>query len=303
MNVFASTTFAQLNSKATEIVDVMLNYGLAKIELGSIHCYESEVTSKLLAEPAQYLVHNYFPAPKKPFVVNIASLNDGIRQMSVEHILNSITFCKQIGASLYTFHPGFLSDPEGTTTYETNFDFRFRSEKPRSGAYELAFQRFIDAVGTITSHARSAGVQVAVESEGSVSKKDYLLLQRPEEFDRFFAAVPDPIVGINLNLGHLHLAANAFGFAHFELIDQIAYRIVAIEVSHNEGMEDEHRPLVEKAWYWAVVRDSRFFHVPVILETRKTSIETVRQMVCWLESERRPTSENTKSCLIPDAIS
>ena len=33
--------------------------------------------------------------------------------MSLQHIKKSILFCKKINAKLYTFHPGFLSDPDG----------------------------------------------------------------------------------------------------------------------------------------------------------------------------------------------
>lgn len=286
MTVFASTTFAEINSRATEIIRLMMAHGLNQIEIGSIHCYEDSLVDKLSKVPARFLVHNYFPPPKEPFVVNVASLNEQIRQRSIEHILSSITFCAEIGATLYTFHPGFLSDPDGPSTLSSNYDFRFRSEKLCSDMYEAAFERFIDAVYLIVAHARSLGVQVAVESQGSVSKRAHVFLQAPDEFDFFLSRVPDPSIGINLNLGHLNLAANVFGFDRLELVSRISRRIVAMEVSHNEGVEDEHRPLVDGAWYWSVVSDPKFSHVPVILECRDTSIDTVRQLVRRLEIER-----------------
>ena len=38
----------------------------------------------------EYLVHNYFPIPKHSFVLNIASLDDEIRKMSINHIKKAI---------------------------------------------------------------------------------------------------------------------------------------------------------------------------------------------------------------------
>ena len=286
MTVFASTTFAEVDSKATEIVALMLTHGLNRIEIGSIHCYEDDLIDNLSKAPAQFLVHNYFPAPKKSFVVNIASPDEQLRQRSIEHILNSITFCAEIGATLYTFHPGFLSDPDGASYSPANYDFRFRPEKLQSDAYKVAFERFIDAVHLITPHARSLGVRVAVESQGSVAQREHVFLQTPDEFDSFLSEVPDSFVGVNLNLGHLNLASNVFGFDRLDLIRRISHRIVAMEVSHNEGKEDEHRPLIEGAWYWSVVSDPELSHVRVILECRDTSIDTVRRIVRRLETER-----------------
>lgn len=295
MNVFASTTFSALNSKASEVVDLMLTHGLYRIELGSIHCYERDLADALRKKPAEFLVHNYFPPPKDPFVINIASPDDELREKSIRHILDSITFCKAIGARLYTFHPGFLSDPDGPSSSPSNYDFRFRAERLHARAYKLAFSRFIEACRIIAAHARSAGVQVAVESQGSVSRKEQLLLQTPEEFKVFFAEISDPVVGINLNLGHLNLAANAFGFGRFALIERVADRIAGMEISHNEGVEDEHRPLIEGAWYWSVVGNPGLSHVPVILECRDTSVDTIQRVVRRLEAERLSSCSSQKA--------
>jgi sugar phosphate isomerase/epimerase len=196
----------------------------------------------------------------------------------------SITVAAKLGARLYTVHPGFLGDPTSASGSPTNYDFVFGVDEARAENYEKAFERFVAGARILADHARSLGVRVAVESEGSVSKRRHLLLQAPEEFARFFAALPDPVVGINLNIGHLNLAANAFGFDRFSFIDRIAHRVMAIEISHNEGAEDEHRPPVAGAWYWPIVGDPRFARVPIILECRDTPIEVVCESVSRLKA-------------------
>lgn len=285
MPIFASTTFAPLGSRVTDVLGLMLEHGLHRIELGSTHCYEDGLLERLRRTGVEYLLHNYFPPPVQPFVLNLASLDDAIRQRSVEHALASITFASRLDARLYTVHPGFLADPVSASRSKTNYDFLFGVGEPGAGDYERAFEKFVASVQVLAEHARAMGVQVAIESEGSVSKRQHLLFQAPEEFERFFGALPDPVVGINLNIGHLNLAANAFGFDRLGLIDRIAHRVMAIEISHNEGAEDEHRPLVAGAWYWSIVRDPRFARVPIILECRDSTIEAICESVGNLEAE------------------
>jgi len=284
VSVFVSTTFAPLDSRLTEVVDALLAAGVRRIELGSTHCYEGGLGEALEKRPAEYLVHNYCPAPREPFVVNIASLDAAVRARSLAHIVESLEFCARIGARLYTFHPGFLSDPEGPSQSTSNHDFRFRSVEGRD--YERAWAHFVEGCRSIAVEARARGVRVAVETQGAVARREELLLQRPGEMRRLFAEVADAGVEINLNLAHLALAANAFGFERAELVDVAARRLAAVEVSHNEGVHDEHRPLVDGAWYWSVIRAAELRAVPIILETRDTPLATIVACATAMEAAR-----------------
>ena len=55
-------------------------------------------------------LHNYFPPPKKPFVLNLASLDKNISKKSYNHIIKAINLCKNLGTQFYSFHAGFLCD-------------------------------------------------------------------------------------------------------------------------------------------------------------------------------------------------
>ena len=41
------------------------------------------------------------------------------------------------------------------------------------------------SIDSIVNYARQKNVTIAIETEGSVSKKDHLLLQEPKEFENF----------------------------------------------------------------------------------------------------------------------
>ena len=56
-------------------------------------------------------VHNYFPPPKNPFVINLASDNKEILNKSITHIKKSILLVKKLGGDTYSFHAGFRVDP------------------------------------------------------------------------------------------------------------------------------------------------------------------------------------------------
>ena len=43
--------------------------------------------------------------------------NKLILEKSLDHIFKSIDFCYNIGSKLYTFHPGFIADPEKPNHY------------------------------------------------------------------------------------------------------------------------------------------------------------------------------------------
>jgi len=57
-----------------------------------------------------YRCHNYFPPPKQPFVLNLASLNDETFQMSFDHLKKVIALSNRLGADKFAFHAGFFID-------------------------------------------------------------------------------------------------------------------------------------------------------------------------------------------------
>lgn len=279
-NLFISTTFAPDNSKISEVLELCAGHGLKNLELGSNHCYEPEFVNIIKSFACQYeqsnfLVHNYFPIPKESFVLNIASLDEEIRKKSIQHIFKAIDFCREIGAKLYTFHPGFLTDPKGASQEAGNYDFRFDEQQLFLEKYQQAFGRMIESIRKVVDYAKNKQVKIAIETEGSISKKDHLLMQRPEEYQRFFQHFSPEDIGINLNLGHLILASKAFSFEQKDFVDLVAPYVVAMELSHNQGINDDHLPLKEEAWYWSIIADPRFTDAYKIVETRNTSIKDI----------------------------
>lgn len=273
-NIFVSTTFAKDNTKLSDVISECYNAGINNVELGSNHCYEK--TYDFLNQfPLNYLIHNYFPIPKDSFVINIASFDSDIREKSLKHIFNAIDFCESINSKLYTFHPGFLTDPKGSNIVQDNYDFQWNDEKLDISNYDKALNLMYGSLDEIIEYAITKKINIAIESEGAIAKKDHLLMQNPEEYANFINRYDNSEICINLNIGHLNLASRAFDFSPFEFVDLIENYIIAMELSHNNGVNDDHLPLEEDGWYWDIILDSRFDKAFKILEFRNTPINKI----------------------------
>ena len=276
-NLYVSTTFIKDGKKIKMALDILKSAGVENVEIGSNHAYESNY-NYIKNYKFNFLIHNYFPVPKKDFVINIASLSKKIRERSINQIKRSIEFYKKINAKIYTFHPGFIGDPLRANRNKKNYDFIWKKKNIKD-QYLLAYNQMILSLKKIVNFAKKKDVKIAIETEGSFKKRNFLLLQRPEEYKNLFKFFSPKDIGINLNIGHLNLASNAFSFSKSKFVDMIKPYIVAIELSHNNGIEDQHLPLKKNQWYWKIINDPDFSEMYKILEFRNTSIEKIKQVI------------------------
>ena len=280
-NLYVSTTFIKDGKKIKMALDILKSAGVENVEIGSSHAYESNY-NYIKNYKFNFLIHNYFPVPKKDFVINIASLSKKIRERSINQIKRSIEFYKKINAKIYTFHPGFIGDPLRANRNKKNYDFIWKKKNIKD-QYLLAYNQMILSLKKIVNFAKKKDVKIAIETEGSFKKRNFLLLQRPEEYKNLFKFFSPKDIGINLNIGHLNLASNAFSFSKSKFVDMLKPYIVAIELSHNNGIEDQHLPLKKNEWYWEIINDPDFAKIYKILEFRNCNINKIKESIDLLK--------------------
>ncbi|MDA7803422.1 sugar phosphate isomerase/epimerase [Crocinitomix sp.] len=109
--IYVSSACVKNNSIA-DSVEQLAKEGFLNIELsGGTQFYEGfeKDLLKLRAKyNLNYLCHNYFPPPETAFVVNVASLDKEIVEMSLKHLKKAILLTKKLGATKFGFHAGFL---------------------------------------------------------------------------------------------------------------------------------------------------------------------------------------------------
>ena len=289
MILYISTTFISDNKTLIDALRLCQKAGINSVEIGSNHCYESNY-DYIKDFPFKYLVHNYFPIPRDSFVLNIASIVTNIRARSIQHIKKAIEFCNKIGAELYTFHPGFLTDPHGANLSIKNYDFQWDDTQLNNVNYEQAKMNMYLALDEVVKYAQSRKISIAIETEGSLNKKNHLLMQRPDEYEEFMAKYSSSDIGMNLNIGHLNLAAKAFQFEREDFVDLIKDYIVAMELSHNDGIEDQHLPLQPNSWYWNLIFDPCLENAYKILEFRNTQISGIVKNIHMIQEKENAVS-------------
>ncbi len=294
--IFVSTTFSkQKKSNLQNVLNQLDNLEIDGIEIGSTHNYETKQNYKKIIsknKKKKIFVHNFFPpSENENFVLNIASSDISIKKNSLDMIISNIDFCKDIGAQLYTIHPGFLSLPVPKTDFNKNnydFDFDTNSVSKRSDAFDI----MLKSLKKISNYAKKKQINIAIETEGSNQKHSYLIMQEPKEYKKLFKEIPEKLF-VNFNLPHSYFASSYFNFSMKNFIKFLNNRIIAVEISDNDGFNDEHKPLSIRSKYLPFLN---LFNqnLPIILEFRNAKLSDIKNSINLLKKYNEKKRNNFK---------
>jgi len=276
MQIYLSTTFhGNTATDIEEVLDLLDGIKIDGIELGSTHVYRSGLLDVIEKNWKKSIVtHNFFPPSENlNFVMNIASVNDDIRNQSIAHAKYCIEFASDIGASVYTLHPGFMATPDISKISGKTYDFYFREERVDKN---IAFDNMSESLSLLIEEAKINRIKLAIETEGSVTEPGVLLMETMTEYNNLFALFPEDIY-LNLNLAHTRLASIEHKYNIDDLIKCYYDKIVLVEISHNNGQIDQHLPLTDNSYifdYLPLLPD-----VPHILEFRNASVDQINSSI------------------------
>jgi sugar phosphate isomerase/epimerase len=265
MSIYVSTSCLSSKYNYSQILDAYSNLGIKNVELGVCKDPTLDVAKLIKKHDFNYIVHHYFPPPKEPFIVNLASPDKQILRKSIDQMKNSIDFCVDFNINFFSFHAGFRVDP--------NINLKFNFNKIPE--YETSFDTFKESVEKIVDYAERRSVKVAIEnnvlSEYNLvdGRNKLLLMCELWEFERLFKEIPSKNLGVLLDIGHLKVTSNLLKFDANEFIYKLKDKIFAVHVHENNGRVDEHRCLKEGDWTLDIV--NRYFKnkdVPIVLECK-----------------------------------
>ena len=106
---------ACIKSKSiVEAVRQIAEFGFCNIELSGgtkyFKGYESGLISLKKEYNLNYQLHNYFPPPKKHFMLNLCSNDNEIQERSMKLCKEAIRLSNILGGKKYGIHAGFLID-------------------------------------------------------------------------------------------------------------------------------------------------------------------------------------------------
>ena len=282
--VYASTAgIARHFRTLPELLASLTGAGIDRIELGWSPPHGGlELPQGLASFTARWLVHNYFPAPDQPFVLNLASQDPAILDRSREFCRQAIRLSADLGAPFYSVHCGFLAEFE-PASLGRKLDYAEICD------YERGYETFRTSLQILLLAANAAGIRLLVEPNvvapfNLIDGRNILLMMaEPREFTRLLADLPDEHLGVLLDLGHLKVTATTLGFDLMEFITAVAPAIGAFHLHDNDGTKDQHQPVDANSWALEIIRQPRFAGRFVVNEAK---FESAREMVghcIWLK--------------------
>jgi sugar phosphate isomerase/epimerase len=234
---------------AYKSVKKLINYGAKNIELSG-GTYSSDNIKKLRAykKKINFQIHNYFPPPKIPFVLNLASQNSLIAKRSFKHIETSIKKCKQIGSNYYSFHAGFLCDIKVNELGKKIVKKKLFNRKE-------SISIFLKRVKKLSILAKKNRIMLLVEnnvlSNNNLKefKSNPLLMCDPKETLKIAKQFPLN-VKLLIDVAHLKVSAKTLNFDPKDMFNKCEKYIGGYHLSDNDGKSDSNMPFSNNAWFW-----------------------------------------------------
>ena len=277
MTIYISTG-GYPNLKAEDVSKSFIEEGIFSIELSGT-TYHSDIISNLskLKEKVNFQIHNYFPPPKKPFVLNLASEDSEISKMTLSHLYHAIECCKKLNSNFYSFHAGFLCDIK-VTEIGKKVKKRFLQNREKS------INLFLERVLKISDKAKKEGIKIMIENN-VLSKKNKtefddnpFLMCNSEECLKIVNNTPEN-VKLLVDVAHLKVSSNSLNFDPIEFTKKCEKIIGGYHLSDNNGFSDTNEPFTEKSWFWDNIRSDLDYYSIEVYNQNTHELKLLKDMV------------------------
>lgn len=269
-----------------ESVMTLADAGFRNIELSGgtkyYPAYETELLELQEEYDLNYLVHNYFPPPPNPFVLNLASLNDQIYDQSIEHCNLAIELSKRLGGTKYGVHAGFLidirlNDIGKSIAYESLFDRKTALARFKN-AWDILLQA---AAGELALYIEN-NVISSTNAKTYNGNNPFLFT----DYDGYLELSSLMQFRPLLDLAHLKVSANSLGMDYNHQVDELTPLTDYIHVSNNDGLHDQHKGLTAGSDILDVIEGYDFKTQTITLEVYD-EIEGLKSCYDILERSQR----------------
>lgn len=265
------------NSKCSAIdyAKFLFEKGIVKIELSG-GLYDEDFPRKLLelrSLGAKLTLHNYIPFTKNSFVLNLASANDEIAEISFEHVKEALFWSGEVEAQYFAVHAGFLIDPKVAELGNTLHQKVLQNKSE-------ALDRFKNRVSKLSDFARQYGVSLLIENN-VITKRNLktfdanpLLLCTGNEIALFFEDL-DNKVKLLLDVGHFKVSCKTFAQEPIDELIAVRPYIGGLHLSDNNGFADTNSTFSSQSWF--INRLPRCDYT--VVEVYESNIEILRNQL------------------------
>jgi sugar phosphate isomerase/epimerase len=237
-----------------EAVRKLADDGFTAIELsGGTRPYaelENDLLSLQKEYQLSYLCHNYFPPPDKNFVVNLASLDPVIAEMSLQHLRRGIELSKKLGADKFGFHAGFLMDiPVDEVGKAIANRPLFNSEQ--------AMHQFVQLLSTLEQEAQTLKLYVENNVVSGINLQNYngvnpFFVTDEAGYNALRKHTPANLL---LDVAHLKVSCRSLGLDFEEQLRALITQTDYVHVSDNDGHTDNNKGFYKDSELWSLMAE------------------------------------------------
>lgn len=281
--VFVSSSCIRANS-VMDSIDA-LSHITKNIELSGGSSYQcDDLLDSLMTyskDEFNFLIHGYFPPPKEHFLLNFADTSE----MTREFISKSAEFTSKLCVPYYSTHAGFASD------------FTIDKNEHLVGGYNTFGMDGI-AKNVEWFYETFPSLDLALENLYPNNKDaECCFWMRPECIDEQMQK--DGRLNLLLDFGHMKISADYFSFDWVKacefLMDKYSDRIKEIHVSENEGVKDEHFPVLEDSIQLCILKnfatEINLNGINVTLEARHASLDEIAKSYDLIQTTLKDKNE------------
>jgi sugar phosphate isomerase/epimerase len=261
-----------------QILHLCYQWKINGLELSAVEDYDLSLLSQSVY-PNRYLVHNYFPPPETPFLLNLASQDEDLLKKSIDHCCRAIELSSVLGCQYYAVHAGYAYDLPTDMLGDPVKQASLSSEL--FSPYEKVYRTLLSSIRYLTNFAMVRNVRLLIENNvcpasGGDTVNKLLLMTRPEHLQRLVEDVSDKNFGLLVDVGHLKVSAVALGFDRERFIHLLSPHIMAFHLNDNDGQTDQHLPFDNTAWVLPYLR--QFPTAALTIELNRASMEQIISM-------------------------
>lgn len=250
------------------------------LEFSSNIQYQSNLVQLYLNANIEKIIHNYFPAPEKAFVLNLASSNDEVRLASIKHCMLGIDLAKVSSKRMYSVHAGFCVDP-GVSELGSKISVNSSFNK------DANLQHFFNSLEQLLIYSKERRVELLIENN-VISRQNLqkginpLLCCSGAEIIFVMEQFKDRGLKLLLDTAHLKVSCKTLGLNLLSEMEKILPYVGAVHHSDNDGDIDSNLRLDMN--YWARGFMQYFKSIPNVIEVLNLSVTEINEQIRLLKS-------------------
>ncbi len=186
-----------------------------------------------------FLIHNYFPIPKKPFMLNLGTENSYLNRKSVDNCLKSIELCNELKLKKFSVHAPFLVNFK---TSEAGKKIKERKISSKSRILKI-FKKNFNLLKKYVDHDVKLYVENNVLSKENFlnfNKRNPLMLTSFRDYDDMRQEVSFMPL---LDTGHLKVSCKTLKLDFTKEFKNFAKYTDFIQVSDNNSFSDQNKKI------------------------------------------------------------